>query len=82
MSQSESNIVEQLGALAPPELDPRTSERIRRRAKATFERHSRDDNKLLTWLSRGYDRTEPVLVGAISAVYLVWAFNTVIDLLS
>ena len=76
-------ILAQLAILSSPELDHQTSERIRRRARATFERYSKDsaEHPILALLSRLYWRVEPAMVGAVAVVYLVWAFRTVSALL-
>lgn len=76
-------ILAQLATLSIPELDHQTSERIRRRARVTFDRYSkdRDEHPVLALLSRFYWRVEPAMVGAVAVVYLVWAFRTVSALL-
>ena len=81
---SSDDVLAKFSALPAISVDRQTSERIRRRARAQLARYSRDrrEHPVVTWLTRGYFRVEPVLVGALSIVYLVWAFRAVHALFS
>jgi hypothetical protein len=79
-SKPDDDLSAHLRALPTRAPDPLASERILRRARATFVRSTRLDERWLARLDRVYARLEPMLAVGVGVVYLAWAARTVIDL--
>ncbi len=73
-----------LGELSARDVDPWRREQIRRKAQAELRRQTDLARQpWLAWLSVAYDRVlEPVFVAGVSCTYLIWAFQTVGEILS
>jgi hypothetical protein len=74
MNQDDDQDFEELGSLAPLDVDPGTAERIRLRARAELARAARPI-PIRRALHRAYQRSELVLVGALAASYLALALR-------
>ena len=74
MNRDDDQDFEELGSLAPLDVDPATAERIRLRARAELARAARPI-PIRRALHRAYQRSELVLVGALAASYLALALR-------
>ncbi len=72
----------QLRCLPEVPLELSRAARLLRRPMATFiEAAPRGRSTLSAQMARAYFRAEPLLAGAVCAVYLVWALKTAFGLL-
>ncbi|HEU5059224.1 MAG TPA: hypothetical protein VFU21_21980 [Kofleriaceae bacterium] len=74
MKRDDDHDLDELGALAPLDVDPATAERIRLRARAELARAARPI-PIRRALHRAYQRSELVLVGALAASFLALALR-------
>lgn len=74
-------IRQQLGLLGEPPRDPAAARRERVRARNLFRREARlAGQPAFAALVHGYERAEPVLLGAAVLVYVGWALGAVVAL--
>ena len=84
MPLDEHDDLKALETLPPRDVDPWRREQIRRRALTELRRQARlAARPQLAWLSRTYNRfVEPALVAGATCAYLIWAIQTVSEIVS
>lgn len=83
MSDDRDDLFGRLGALPSPTLEPRSDERIRRRARAAFVEAAaaRRERPWLARLAALYARgLEPALAVGVTVAYLGWAVARIASL--